>query len=213
VEAYEGGYRSFKVKGGSDPDHDIAVYLRLREVMPEAGLYIDANLGYDWTDALRVARTLAPHGLRWIEEPLAPGDPMRTKLWTQTGVAVLADETATTARAAWEQIRDGAAQIISIKVSRTGVAESLRIAALCASAGVPIVVGTQGESALGTHLAAEVTAALGAARLLTTELSHDQVFTGQIATTGVTRSGSELLLSTTPDELTIDRKALADYAT
>lgn len=211
-EAYGRGFRSFKVKGGSEVDLDIAVYRRLREVAPDALIYIDANLGYSWSEARRVARELHEHGLTFLEEPLGIGDPARTHLWLETGVGLIADETATTAHDAWIQLSSGAAQAISIKISRTGIADSLRIAGMCAAAGKHVVVGTQGESTLGTRIAAEVAASFAGRHLLTTELSHDGVFVGSIADGAPTRRGSSLLLSSHPDDLIIDKERLAVFA-
>ena len=52
------GFRAFKVKGGIDPAFDIRVARALREALPEAQIYIDANMQYNRDTALRVLRAL-----------------------------------------------------------------------------------------------------------------------------------------------------------
>lgn len=69
------GFDAFKIKiGGAGPDEDRA---RIEAALAIAGegarLAVDANGRFDETQALSVARAIAPYGLRWFEEP---GDPL-----------------------------------------------------------------------------------------------------------------------------------------
>lgn len=176
------GYRSFKIKGGVDADADIELYRRLAEVLDDSDVYIDANQGYDWTDALRVARELAPYGLRILEEPLPVAHPLRRELALRTGVGILGDDSVKTLADGVRELRDGSIQALSIKLPRTGVRDSMRLAGIAAAFGVPVSMGSQGESALGTFVNAQIASAMAADGLRGTELTHFEVFTGQVTT-------------------------------
>jgi len=210
---YEQGYRAFKLKGGANADLDITLFRKLREIAPEAMVYIDANLGYSWRETLTVATALRDHGLLYLEEPMPIDADMRSQLYKATGVGILGDESAFTAAQVWRQLKEGCIQAVSIKVSRTGVRESLRIAGLAAAAGVPLIVGTQGETMLATYHAAEVASALSTyAPLLTTELSHFEIFASQIATSDLRREAADLVLGASAANLVVDDEALVRFA-
>jgi L-Ala-D/L-Glu epimerase len=212
-DAYARGYRAFKVKGGADAEFDIAIFRKLREAAPEASAYIDANLGYSWSEALSVASSLRDHGLRYLEEPMPIDSAMRRELCRATGVGIIGDESVFSAAQVWHQLQSGSIQAVSVKVSRTGVRESIRIAGLAAAAGVPVVIGTQGESNLATYHAAEVASALsGYARVLVTELSHCEIFADQIAHSDLRREGSDLVLGTSAGNLAVSPERLREYS-
>ncbi len=69
------GYRAFKPRSGVDPRADGAAAIAMRKQIGEAaGLMVDINRGYTARAAIDAARRMAPAGLLWIEEPVAPED-------------------------------------------------------------------------------------------------------------------------------------------
>ena len=50
------GVRTFKVKVGRDPDLDVASVRAIRDALPDADLYVDANRGWSYEDAARGGR-------------------------------------------------------------------------------------------------------------------------------------------------------------
>ncbi len=65
------GHRAFKLKIGFGEGLDLRNVAALRETLGrDAELMVDANQALDLDGALRVAESLAPFGLRWLEEPL-----------------------------------------------------------------------------------------------------------------------------------------------
>lgn len=135
--AHHAGYRSFKIKGGVDPDFDIELFRALSSALPDTELYIDANQGYSWRDALRVCAELAPHGLRYLEEPLPITHPNRRELSLRTGVGILGDDSVKTLADGVREMLSGSIQALSIKLPRTGVRDSMRLASMAASLGCP----------------------------------------------------------------------------
>jgi L-alanine-DL-glutamate epimerase-like enolase superfamily enzyme len=64
------------------------------------------------------------------------------------------------ADAALRELQEGTSGIIALKIFRTGFIESKRIVKLAEQFGVPCVIGTAGESMIGTHAAAHLATAL-----------------------------------------------------
>ena len=70
------GFRLLKIKLGFGVADDIAVMQAVTQALEGQGLrmMIDTNHAYGVADAVRLGRALAPHDLRWYEEPVAAED-------------------------------------------------------------------------------------------------------------------------------------------
>lgn len=66
------GYRHFNIKVAPDPDFDVELARRVRELAPDCFLWADANGGYDVDTAMAVAPRLADVGVDVLEAPLKP---------------------------------------------------------------------------------------------------------------------------------------------
>jgi L-alanine-DL-glutamate epimerase-like enolase superfamily enzyme len=71
-QAVARGYRDFNVKVAPDPQYDVELVRRIRELAPQAVLWADANGGYAEADAIAVAPRLADLGVACLEQPLPP---------------------------------------------------------------------------------------------------------------------------------------------
>ncbi|MBQ9825659.1 MAG: mandelate racemase/muconate lactonizing enzyme family protein [Firmicutes bacterium] len=153
------GYKSFKVKGGIDPENDIIKIKYMRENLPrDVKIYVDANCRYDREVATRVLRELDGY-LDAIEEPMNPDDSIgRLQVSQQTGVPFLGDESVFTVASVYRELQLGALKRVSIKVPRTGFYLASKMVHLCEAANVKMQICTQSETDLGTvaclHLAA-----------------------------------------------------------
>ena len=154
------GVRTFKVKVGRDPDLDVAAVRAVREALPDAELYVDANRGWTLDDALRAGDALLELGVTAIEEPIAIDDRRgRALLAERWDVPLAGDESCTSLADVRQALEEGAIGQVSIKAARTGFSESRDVLALCRANRMPVVVGSQYEGALG----ALASIALGAA--------------------------------------------------
>ncbi len=143
------GFRAFKVKGGIDPAFDIRVARALREALPEAQIYIDANMQYNRDTALRVLRALEGV-LDAIEEPMPAGDDAgRLDLARRVDIPLMGDESVLTPADVARQISLGALRRISLKMPRTGFWLSHKIVTMCETASIPMQICTQSETTLG----------------------------------------------------------------
>ena len=178
------GIASFKVKVGRDARTDSAAIRKLREAMPDAIICPDANHGYDAAQALQFIDQTADCDLAWVEEP-CPGDELtgRARIASLSHVPFLGDETCTTSREVATEVLDGRSGLISIKLARTGIRESIRIREFCAAVGVGAIVGSQGDSALGTWSSVSFAAASPVTASRPAELGYFLDLKGSICAT------------------------------
>jgi L-alanine-DL-glutamate epimerase-like enolase superfamily enzyme len=166
------GINSFKLKGGRDLRRDIAITERMRSDHPDADIYVDFNHAYTLPDALRYCRATRDLDLLCLEEPL-PGSEVsaRAVLARRSDVPIMGDETCRSPREVTTEVVDGRCGIVSIKVVRGGLSGSLRIREFCASYGVPVLVGSQGDSGIGTFVSAAFAAAAPSTSVFPAELN------------------------------------------
>ncbi len=144
------GVKSFKVKVGRAPELDAAAVRAIREAVPDADLYVDANRGWSYKDAVRAGDELVELGVRAIEEPISIEDRAgRLRLADRWDVPLVGDESCVSLAHVDRALEEGAVRMVSVKTARTGFTESRRILDLCLARNVPVVVGSQYEGALG----------------------------------------------------------------
>ena len=145
------GIRAFKVKGGEDPERDVAALTAIRRAVSNAQLSLDANQGYTRHAAVRALIAMAPLELAYVEEPLPIADRQgRALLARQIPMPILGDDSCFTLNDVVREIELGAIGMVSIKTARTGFTESLRILQTAEAHGLTCIVG----SAVGGGLSA-----------------------------------------------------------
>jgi L-alanine-DL-glutamate epimerase-like enolase superfamily enzyme len=151
VELHERfGIAAFKVKVGRDPELDLAAVRAVRQAMPTAALYVDANRGWSLAQAQRVGGELIELGVEAIEEPLDLADETgRRRLAELWSVPLAGDESCLDLAGVADQLASHIVGQVSIKVARTAFDESAAILAYCRGCHVRTVVGSQYEGALG----------------------------------------------------------------
>jgi L-alanine-DL-glutamate epimerase-like enolase superfamily enzyme len=157
------GVGTFKVKVGRDPELDVAAVRAVRDALPDADLYVDANRGWSYADAVRAGDALAELGVRAIEEPISVEDRAgRLRLADRWSVPLGGDESCISLAHVDRALEDGAVGVVSVKTARTGFTESRRILGLCLARNVPVVVGSQYEGAIGAMATIAFAAAFAA---------------------------------------------------
>ena len=70
------GYRVMKIKvGGAPLDEDLRrLDAAIKVIGSASSLAVDANAAWNWDNAIRYAKALAPYHLKWLEEPTDPLD-------------------------------------------------------------------------------------------------------------------------------------------
>src|SRR3954452_8318779 len=144
------GVRTFKLKVGRDPEVDVAAVRAVREALPDADLYVDANRGWSYDDAVQAGDALAGLRVRTIEEPISIEDRAgRLRLAGRWAVPLGGDESCISLAHVNHALEEGAVRVVTVKTARTGFTESRRILDLCLARNVPIVVGSQYEGTIG----------------------------------------------------------------
>jgi muconate cycloisomerase len=210
------GIRQIKVKVGTDDD-----VARLEAVRKAGGdkveLRADANGAWSANDALEQLGRFAPFNLQAIEQPVRADDLVGLKrVYDESGIPVVADESLLSAEQARRLIELGACDLFNIRVSKCGgITGSLAIAKLAQDAGIKVQVGAQvGEtgilSAAGRTFAAhlpELAFAEGSfgTWLLAEDVTFENVAFGY--------GGRASLLKTRGLSVTVKEEALERFAT
>jgi L-alanine-DL-glutamate epimerase-like enolase superfamily enzyme len=161
------GFTTFKIKIGRDEELDLKRVLAVREIAPESGLILDANMGFNADGMLRFLDRLASHGAmpQLLEQPVPRHDwqglARITAELAGSGTLVCADESVGSLADARRAIEDGAVSAINIKLMKSGILEGREIARLAGSNGIPLMMGAMMESALAITAAAHFAAGLG----------------------------------------------------
>lgn len=149
---YARGFRVFKMKvGGSDVDRDLARIEALMQRYADVSFILDANQGYDRTQAdAFVARLRAwRERVRLIEQPLVRDDiDGMAELCARSPVPIAADEAVFTLADAHRVIAARAADVVNLKIMKSGLAETVEIARAVRAAGLGLMIGGMMETRL-----------------------------------------------------------------
>jgi L-alanine-DL-glutamate epimerase-like enolase superfamily enzyme len=164
IAAVDRGFGVLKIKVGKDPGVDVERVKAVHAAIADrAVLRLDANQGWTPKQAVRAIQQLESAGIRLdlVEQPV--------KAWDIAGmvyvservtVPIMADESVFSATDVVEIIRRRAADIINIKLVKTGgISQAVRIADLAAMYGVECMIGCMLEGAIGVAAAAHLAVA------------------------------------------------------
>jgi L-alanine-DL-glutamate epimerase-like enolase superfamily enzyme len=154
------GFRCLKLKGGRDPDDDVARVLAVRAAVgPDVELRFDANQGYTFEQSVAFVEGTRSAKLEIIEQPTPKGQPdLLGRVTEAVHLPIMADESLMTLRDAFRLARRNLADMVNVKLMKVGgIAEAVQIDAVARSAGLEVMVGCMDESALaisaGLHFA------------------------------------------------------------
>lgn len=164
LKATEMGFETLKVKVGKDPSLDIerikAIYAAVND---RALIRLDANQGWTPKQAVSVLRSVEDAGvqLELVEQPVRGEDIDGMKYVTsRINTPVMADESSFGPKEALELIRMRAADIINIKLMKTGgISNAIRIADIAGTYGVECMIGCMLESSISVAAAVHVAVA------------------------------------------------------
>jgi O-succinylbenzoate synthase len=154
------GYDRVKLK--VMPGWDVEPVQAVREAFPDLRLQVDANAGYEPSDAGTVA-ALDRFGLLMIEQPFPPDEvAAHAALAASVGTPICLDESILSVGHAMAALDAGACSIVNIKVGRVGgLLEAVRIHDACRARGVPVWCGGMLETGVGRAANVALTALPG----------------------------------------------------
>ena len=132
---------SLKVKVGKEGEKDVERIAAIREAVgPNVQLRVDANQGWEAKEAVRIIRAMEDRGLclDLVEQPVPAMDTDGLEHVTRNvETPILADEAVFSPRDAENIIRRGAANLINIKLMKTGgIWNALKICRMAEEHGV-----------------------------------------------------------------------------
>jgi L-Ala-D/L-Glu epimerase len=158
------GYRVLKTKVGKSLTEDIDRILAIREGAPECGIVLDANQGFSPQEAAFFLEELEKIGIRpdLFEQPVLKSDlPGMKYVKDRTSIPIAADESVFTTADAINVVRTGCADVINIKLMKSGIVEAIDIAAIARSANIKLMIGCMLETRLGLGCAVHLAAGMG----------------------------------------------------
>ncbi|MDH3902112.1 MAG: dipeptide epimerase [Xanthomonadales bacterium] len=202
LNAIEQGFETLKIKVGKDPALDIerikAIYAAVNE---RALIRLDANQGWTPKQTVSVLQTLEDSGvqLELVEQPVRGDDIEGMKYVTERiHTPVMADESSFGPKEAIELIRTRAADIINIKLMKTGgISNAVKIADIAGIYGVNCMIGCMLESSIGVAAAAHIAVAKAS---VITKVDLDTPALGKYdpVTSGVQFNNSEIKITDLP---------------
>jgi len=148
---YARGFRVFKLKVGSDADADVRRVERLARRFADVSFILDANQGFDAAQAVEIALALAPLAPRiaMIEQPVPRDDlDAMAAVRAASPLAIAADESVFSLADAERVIAAGAADIVNLKIMKSGFTQTLAIARAVRGAGLRLMIGGMMETRL-----------------------------------------------------------------
>ena len=166
VTAAQRGFRILKVKVGNDVKLDVERLTAIKAAIPAGSVIrVDANQGWTPRQAVRIIKTLEDAGLDadLVEQPVKAHDIEGMRYVTaNVDTPILADESVFSAADAIEIIRTHAADLVNIKLMKTGgIWPALKICDIAELYGVECMIGCMLESRLSVAAAAHLAAARG----------------------------------------------------
>lgn len=158
------GFRVFKLKVGADLDADVRRVERLARRFGDVSFILDANQGFDRVAALEFVRSL----VRWhariemIEQPVPRDDlDAMAAICAEAPVAIAADESVFSLADARRVINARAADVINLKIMKSGFAETLAIARAARGAGLRLMIGGMMETRLAMSFSYSLVLGIG----------------------------------------------------
>lgn len=158
------GYNTLKTKVGKKLVDDIDRILAIKDGAPGCSIMLDANQGYTPVQAVHFLEELEKNKIRpdLFEQPVVKHDLRGMKFVKEhTSVPIAADESVFTSADAIEIIRMGCADLINIKIMKSGIVEALDIAAIARSANLGLMIGCMLETMLALSCSVHFAAGLG----------------------------------------------------
>lgn len=169
IAAVQEGFRILKIKVGKEGLLDVERIAKIREAVGnDIVIRVDANQGWEAKQAVRIIRAMEDKNLNieLVEQPVSAHDFTGMQFVTQhVATKILADESVFSAEDAIKIIQQRAADLINIKLMKTGgIHNALKICDIASMYGVECMTGCMLESKISVSAAAHLA---GAKRIIT----------------------------------------------
>jgi L-alanine-DL-glutamate epimerase-like enolase superfamily enzyme len=163
------GFDILKLKVGGEMTGDLERVRCIAAACPRVSFLLDANQGFTAEEAVTFMQELGPVAERVIifEQPVARDDlDGMVHVRERVRVPISADETVATVADARRVIETGAADIINLKITKSGLLETMDIITVARAAGVKLTIGGMVETRLAMGCSLALVMGLGGIDLL-----------------------------------------------
>lgn len=163
LQAVKDGFHILKIKVGKEGYKDVERIREIRQAVgPEAVIRVDANQGWTPKESVRMIQKMEDLDLKidLVEQPVPAEDLEGMKFVTsRVATRILADETVFSPKQAIRVIEEQAADMINIKLMKTGgIYEALKIINIAEIYGIECMIGCMLESKIAVSAAAHLAA-------------------------------------------------------
>lgn len=161
---YDQGFRSFKIKIGSNHDLDFQRIQAVKKIIKQSPLLLDGNQGYNAQEAIALIKALKRIDIipDLFEQPVLKEDwEGLKKIGRDTNICVCADESASSMETTLTLMKKKIVGAINIKLMKTGLIDALEISRWARAYGVKLMIGGMLESNLAMTASAHLATALG----------------------------------------------------
>jgi len=163
VKLLKAGFHCLKLKvGAQSAEDDIETIGALREAVgPDTRILIDANGGWDYSQALHILRKLEEYDIFEAEQPVPWWDmDGLARLRSKVNIPIYADEAVTELNDLIKIVEKDAADGLFIKIAKAGgILKAQKWAAIARAADLPLMCGCMIDSGIGTAASAHFLAA------------------------------------------------------
>ena len=145
------GFRTLKIKVGSNQENELKIISEINRIDNQVRFIIDANQGFGENDALAFVREVINQDCHVIlfEQPVNRYDlDAMARLTRLLDIPVAADESVFSLEDLQKVLKAGAADVINLKIMKTGIFQALQIASTALSFGLELMIGGMVETRL-----------------------------------------------------------------
>jgi L-alanine-DL-glutamate epimerase-like enolase superfamily enzyme len=153
------GFKTFKIKVGTDPAADVARLQAIRDAIGYGhGIRIDANQGWTVDQAVTALKAMEKFNIQFCEQPGLDSDIAGMKqVRDESPIGIMADESLHSPTDAVKLINAAACDYFNIKLMKAGgMTNGLRIALIGEAANIRCMLGCMIETRLALTAAAHV---------------------------------------------------------
>ncbi|MCJ7842104.1 dipeptide epimerase [Lederbergia sp. NSJ-179] len=161
-ERVDSGFSILKIKAGLNPNEDIEAIRLIRDAVGnDIRIRVDANQGWTVPEAIRVMKAIEDYRVEAVEQPLPNWDiEGHAYIRNKVNISVMADESVHSPQDAFKVLKQGAADVINIKLMKSaGLYHAIQINHMAEAAGIACMVGCMLESKIGITAGASLVAA------------------------------------------------------
>jgi muconate cycloisomerase len=205
------GYRCFKLKIMGDPELDGELVRELKEAVPEASLWLDANQAYtDFKLRLLLRKIAGVEGVICLEQPVPTYDFFGLRRIARASpIPVAVDESLFSHYDLMKLVHFEALDALVLKVAKSGIRRTLKIYALAEAAGLSCLGSGMTESGVGLTASTHVFSTLDLAAPVDT---NGPQFLRDLMVRGLEIDGAKVKVPDKPGlGVEVDERKLEEY--